>query len=167
MTKIILRFVKFEDNMDRIDKKLLALIQDTASLTVAEISERIGISSTPVWKRMKRLEETGVIRKRVALLDPHKIGLGLTGFVLIRTSDHSDGWLKAFSEVVSSIPEIIEVHRMAGDIDYLLKVVAPNIAGYDAIYKRLIEGVQLSDVSASFSMEVVKSTTTLPLDYAS
>ncbi len=153
--------------MDRIDKRLLTLIQEKASLTVAEISSRIGISSTPVWKRMKRLEETGVIRDRVALLDPRKIGLDLTGFVLIRTSDHSDKWLKDFATVVSAIPEIIEVHRMAGDVDYLLKVVAPDISGYDEIYKRLIDGVTLSDVSASFSMEVIKSTTALPLDYAS
>jgi Lrp/AsnC family transcriptional regulator len=152
--------------MDRIDRRLLGLLQTNAALTVAEISDQIGISSTPVWKRMKKLEEAGIIRSRVALLEAQAIGLKLTGFVLIRTSDHSEKWLREFASVVNGIPEIIEVHRMAGDVDYLLKVVAPDIAGYDRIYKRLIKGVNLSDVSASFSMEVVKSTTELPLDYA-
>ncbi len=152
--------------MDAIDKRLLALLQEDATLTVAELSERIGISSTPVWKRVKRLEEAGIIRGRVALLDPREIGLNLTGFVLIRTSDHSEKWLKAFNAVVAEIPEIIEVYRMAGDVDYLLKVVAPNMQGYDTIYKRLIKGIELSDVSASFAMEKVKATTALPLEYA-
>ncbi|WFL76155.1 Lrp/AsnC family transcriptional regulator [Altererythrobacter arenosus] len=152
--------------MDDIDRRLLALIQRDATATVAEISDRIGISSTPVWKRLKSLEKTGVIRCRVALLDSEAIGLKLTGFVLIRTSDHSEGWLAQFAGVLAEIPEVIEVHRMAGDIDYILKVVAPDMEGYDRIYKRLIKKVKLSDVSASFSMELIKATTVLPLDYA-
>ena len=152
--------------MDSIDQRLLALLQDNSSYTVAEISEKIGISSTPVWKRMKRLEESGVIANRVVLLDPQKIGLGLTGFVLVRTNNHSEEWLKRFANVVDSVPEIVEMHRMAGDVDYLLKIVAPDVSGYDAIYKKIIKDIELSDVSASFSMEVVKSTTVLPLDYA-
>ncbi|WP_298468817.1 Lrp/AsnC family transcriptional regulator [uncultured Erythrobacter sp.] len=153
--------------MDSIDRKLLRLLQEDSSYTVAEISERIGISSTPVWKRIKRLEESGVIASRVVLLDSQKIGLGLTGFVLVRTNDHSEKWLQQFANVVESIPEIVEMHRMAGDVDYLLKVVAPDIGGYDVIYKRIIKLIDLQDVSASFSMEVVKSTTALPLDYVS
>ncbi len=151
--------------MDDIDRKLLKLLQENSTYTVAEISEKIGISSTPVWKRMKRLEESGVITNRVALLDPAKIGLGVTGFVIVKTNDHSEKWLDRFAKVVEGIPEIVEMHRMAGDIDYLLKVVAPDIAGYDMIYKRIIKNIELSEVSASFSMEVVKSTTALPLDY--
>ena len=153
--------------MDQIDRKLLALIQQDATLTVAELAERVGISSTPLWKRVKRLESEGVINRRVALLDAASLGLKLTGFVLIRTRDHSQSWLADFARALDEIPEIVEVHRMAGDVDYLLKVVAPDMEGYDRIYKRLIRGVQLSDVSASFSMEVVKSTTALPLEYAS
>ncbi len=152
--------------MDRIDTRLLSLIQQQAGLTVAEIAEEVGISSTPVWKRIKRLEGAGIIRKKVALLDASKIGLGLTGFVLIRTTDHSEAWIEDFARVVEQIPEIVEVHRMAGDIDYLLKIVAPDMEGYDNIYKRLINGVDIADVSASFSMEVVKETTALPLAYA-
>ncbi|MCK0127605.1 Lrp/AsnC family transcriptional regulator [Erythrobacter sp. F6033] len=152
--------------MDRVDTHLLSLIQQQAGLTVAEIAEEVGISSTPVWKRIKRLEKAGIIRKKVTLLDASKIGLGLTGFVLIRTTDHSEAWIENFARVVEQIPEIVEVHRMAGDIDYLLKVVAPDMEGYDNIYKRLINGVDIADVSASFSMEVVKETTALPLTYA-
>lgn len=152
--------------MDRTDIRLLSALQADAALTVGELAETVGISTTPVWKRMKRLESQGVIRRRVALLDPRAIGLRLTGYVLIRTDDHSEKWLQAFAAVVLDIPEIVEVHRMAGDVDYILKVVAPDIEGYDRIYKSLIGRVALSDVSASFSMETVKSTTALPLGYA-
>lgn len=152
--------------MDRIDRRLLTLLQTDASLTVGELAAQVGMSSTPVWKRIKRLEDAGVIRGRVALLEARAIGLRLTGFVLVRTSDHSAGWLQAFAEAVQAIDEIVEVHRMAGEVDYMLKVVAPDIEGYDRIYKRLIGSLKLSDVSASFSMEVVKATTALPLAYA-
>ncbi|QDX28279.1 Lrp/AsnC family transcriptional regulator [Sphingomonas suaedae] len=152
--------------MDKIDRKLLALVQLDGALTVAQLAEKAGISTTPVWKRMRRLEEAGVIRGRVALLDPARLGLKLTGFVQVRTNDHSAEWLEEFGAAVRSIPEIIEVHRMAGDIDYLLKIVAPDIAGYDRIYKQLIRLARITDVSAGFSMEIVKETTSLPLEYA-
>lgn len=152
--------------MDKIDRKILRILQQDASLTVAELSERAGISQTPVWRRVRKLEERGVIKRRVTLLDEQAIGLGLTGFVLIRTSNHSDEWLAAFSRAVADIPEIVEVHRTSGDVDYILKVVAPDVKGYDGIYKRLIRQVAMNDVSASFSMERLKATTELPLDYA-
>lgn len=152
--------------LDKIDRRILTVLQEDASATVAEIAERSGISSTPIWRRIKRMEAEGIIARQVTLLDPGKIGLKLTGYVLIRISDHNGDWLSRFVAAVDAIPEIVEAHRMAGNIDYILKVVAPDIAGYDAIYKRLIAAIDMSDVSASFSMEVLKSTTHLPLDYA-
>lgn len=152
--------------LDGIDRRILKLLQEDAGLSVAEIAERAGISQTPVWRRIRRLEQSGVIKRRVTLLDAEAIGLGLTGFVLIRTSHHSDEWLEAFSKAVTAIPEIVEVHRTSGDVDYVLKVVAPDVKGYDAIYKRLIRQVTMNDVSASFSMETLKATSELPLDYA-
>lgn len=152
--------------MDKIDKTLLTLLQRDASLTVSELSDLAGISATPVWKRIKRLEDSGVIKGKVTLLNPSRVGLNLTGFILIRTNDHSEEWLSGFSSAVQTIPEIVEVHRMTGDVDYLLKIFAPDVAGYDRMYKRLIAMVRLSDVSASFSMEVVKETTSLPLDFS-
>ncbi|AUN32837.1 Lrp/AsnC family transcriptional regulator [Niveispirillum cyanobacteriorum] len=151
--------------MDQIDRKILAALQSDASGSVAEIAERAGVSQTPAWRRIKRLEDEGIIRKRVALLDPAKLNLGLTGFILIRTATHSEEWLQKFSEGVSRIPEVIELHRMSGDIDYLVKFMVDSIAGYDALYKRLIKVANLSDVSAGFSMECLKYTTELPLDY--
>lgn len=151
--------------MDSIDRKILTVLQEDASATVAEIAERAGISSTPIWRRIKRMEADGLIDRRVTLLNPARLGLKLTGFVLIRISDHNAAWLERFVAAVNAIPEIVEAHRMAGNIDYILKVVAPDIAGYDAIYKRLIAAISMNDVSASFSMEVLKSTTQLPLDY--
>ncbi|QLC23906.1 Lrp/AsnC family transcriptional regulator [Parasphingopyxis algicola] len=153
--------------MDSIDKKILRILQQDASLPVAELSERAGISPTPVWRRIRKLEDDGVIDRRVALLDQEAISLGLTGFVLIRTSDHSDNWLETFNAAVASIPEIVEVHRTSGDVDYVLKVVAPDMKGYDTIYRRMIRNVAMYDVSASFSMEKLKATTELPLDYIS
>lgn len=151
--------------MDAIDKKILRILQHDASLSVAELSERAGISQTPVWRRIRKLEDSGVIDRRVTLLDQEAIGLGLTGFVLVRTSDHSDKWLQTFSSAVADIPEIVEVHRTSGDVDYVFKIVAPDMKGYDKIYRRLIRDVAMHDVSASFSMEKLKATTDLPLDY--
>lgn len=151
--------------MDSIDRKILRILQKDASLSIAQISERVGISQTPAWRRIRKLESEGVIRRRVTLLDQEAIGLGLTGYVLVRTSDHTDEWVKAFSAALTEIPEIVEVHRTSGDVDYVLKIVAPDVKGYDAIYKRLIRSVKMTDVSASFSMETLKSTTELPLDH--
>lgn len=151
--------------MDQIDRKILASLQEDASGSVAEIAERAGVSQTPCWRRIKRLEDEGIIRKRVALLDPSRLNLGLTGFILIRTATHSEEWLRKFADGVARIPEVIELHRMSGDIDYLVKFMVDSIAGYDALYKRLIKVAELSDVSAGFSMECLKYTTELPLDY--
>ncbi|MEO0688669.1 MAG: Lrp/AsnC family transcriptional regulator [Pseudomonadota bacterium] len=152
--------------MDKLDKKILALLQDDASLTISELSEAVGLSTTPLWKRIQKMEKQGIIKRKVTLIDQAAVGLKMTGFVAVRTNDHSDDWLKKFGEAVKAIPEIIEVYRMAGEVDYLLKVVAPDMEGYDSVYRRLIDKVPLSDVSASFSMEIVKETTVLPLGYA-
>ena len=119
--------------MDAIDRKILAVLQEDASLSVAEIGQRVGLSSTPCWKRLQRLEADGVITGRVALVDPDKIGLGVTVFVSVETGDHSQDWLKRFAEVVGAMPEVMEFYRMAGDVDYMLRVVVPDIAGYDAL----------------------------------
>lgn len=149
--------------MDAIDRKILAVVQQDASLSVAEIGKRVGLSSTPCWKRLQRLEADGVITRRVALVDPDKIGLGTTVFVSIETDDHSEGWLKRFADLVGAMPEVMELCRMAGDVDYMLRVVVPDIAGYDAFYKKLIETVPLKNVTSRFAMERIKSTTALPI----
>lgn len=149
--------------MDVIDKKILSLLQKDASLSVAEISQRVGLSSTPCWKRMQRLEAEGVIEGRVALLNPEKLGLGVTVFVSIETGDHSEDWLKRFAEAVSAMPEVLEFYRMAGDVDYMLRVVVPDIQGYDAFYRRLIAAIPLKNVTSRFAMERIKSTTALPI----
>jgi Lrp/AsnC family transcriptional regulator len=149
--------------MDAIDRKILAVVQDDASLSVAEIGSRVGLSSTPCWKRIQRLEAEGVITRRVALIDPAKIGLGITVFVSVETGDHSQDWLKRFAEVVGGMPEVMEFYRMAGDVDYMLRVVVPDIAGYDTFYKKLIGTVALKNVTSRFAMEKIKSTPALPI----
>jgi len=149
--------------MDAIDRKILAVVQEDASLSVAEIGSRVGLSSTPCWKRIQRLEAEGVITRRVALVDPAKIGLGITVFVSIETGDHSQEWLTRFAELAAAMPEVMEFYRMAGDVDYMLRVVVPDIAGYDAFYKKLIGTVPLKNVTSRFAMEKIKSTTTLPI----
>ena len=149
--------------MDAIDRKILAVVQDDASLSVAEIGNRVGLSSTPCWKRIQRLEAEGVITKRVALVDPAKIGLGITVFVSIETGDHSQEWLNRFADLVGAMPEVMEFYRMAGDVDYMLRVVVPDIAGYDTFYKKLIGTVPLTNVTSRCAMEKIKSTTALPI----
>jgi Lrp/AsnC family transcriptional regulator len=152
--------------MDAIDRKILAVVQEDASLSVAEIGQRVGLSSTPCWKRLQRLEADGVILRRVALIDPEKIGLGITVFVSIETGDHSQDWLKRFAETVGGMPEVMEFYRLAGDVDYMLRVVVPDIAGYDTFYKKLIATVPLKNVTSRFAMERIKSTTALPIGEA-
>jgi len=152
--------------MDQVDRKILQQLQRNASLSVAELADSVGLSSTPCWRRVQALEREGVIVRRVALVDPEKLNLGVTVFVRLKTSQHSEAWLKRFARAVETIPEIVEFYRMSGDIDYLLKIVVPDIAGYDAVYQRLIAKVDFSDVSANFAMETIKSTTALPVDYA-
>jgi len=149
--------------MDAIDRKILTVLQEDASLSVAEIGARVGLSSTPCWKRIQRLEADGVILKRVALVDQDKLGLGVTVFVSIETGDHSQAWLSRFAEVVQTMPEVMEFYRMAGDIDYMLRVVVADIASYDAFYKRLIATVPLKNVTSRFAMEKIKATTALPI----
>ncbi len=149
--------------MDAIDRKILAVVQEDASLSVAEIGQRVGLSSTPCWKRLQKLEAEGVITGRVALIDPEKIGLGITVFVSVETGDHSQEWLNKFADLVSAMPEVMEFYRMAGDVDYMLRVVVRDMQSYDAFYKKLIAAVPLKNVSSRFAMERVKSTTALPI----
>ena len=150
-------------NLDRIDRKILDILQNDATRSVAEIGEAVGLSATPCWKRIKRLERSGVIQRRVAILDRERLALGVTVIVAIRTASHSEEWLKTFSEGVSLIPEVVEFYRMSGDVDYILKVVARDIADYDRIYRKISKVADLHDVSSSFAMQEIKSTTALPL----
>lgn len=148
---------------DNTDIRILEILQQDASLPVAEIASRVGLSVTPCWRRIQRLEEQGVIRRRVALLNPAKIGAGISVFVAVRTNQHNADWLKQFADVVADMPEVVEFYRMSGDVDYLLRVVVADMPQYDAFYKKLISRVKLTDVSSSFAMEQIKYTTALPL----
>ncbi|ANY21182.1 Leucine-responsive regulatory protein [Tsuneonella dongtanensis] len=149
--------------LDSLDWKILDVLQSDASLPIQAIGERVGLSTNPCWRRIKRLEDAGIIARRVALLDPVKVGLPTTVFVAIRTNRHDPEWLAAFAEGIAAIPEVTECHRMAGEVDYLLKLSVRDIAHYDRIYQRLIGEVPgLNDVSSSFSMEAMKRTTALP-----
>ena len=151
------------NSLDRFDLGILAALQEDGALSIAALSERIGLSPTPCWKRVKRLETEGFIEKRVAIVNRKKLGLGVTVFVSVRTGQHDEKWLKKFAAAVATLPEVLEFHRMSGDVDYLLKVVTTDIDGYDAFYKKLIRAAQLTGVSSAFSMEQIKSTTALPL----
>lgn len=152
--------------MDKTDKRILNLLQQDSNLTTAEIAERVGLSTTPCWRRIQNLEKSGVIRKRVALLERSRINLGVDVFVSIKTRHHNAAWLDEFARTVSAFPEVVEFYRMSGEIDYLMRVVVPDITAYDRFYKRLIEKVDIQDVSSSFAMEQIKYTTALPVDYA-
>ncbi len=149
--------------LDAIDRKILRVLQADASLSVSEIGDRVGLSSTPCWKRIQRLEQDGVITGKVALVDQVKIGLGVTVFVLVESNDHSDGWLQMFAEVVRNMPEVVEFYRMAGDVDYMLRVVTTDMKSYDELYRRLISEVALKNVTSRFAMEKIKSVTALPV----
>ena len=150
--------------MDSIDRKILGLLQENAAQPVADIARKVGLSVTPCWRRIQRLEETGVVRKRVALLDPQKVGVGMSVFVAVRTDQHNADWLAKFADMISNMPEVVEFYRMSGEVDYLLRVVVADMAAYDRFYRTLITSVQLTDVSSSFAMEEIKYTTALPLD---
>ena len=149
--------------LDQTDRKILAILQQDASLPIAEIASRVNLSQTPCWRRIQRLEASGVIDRRVAILDPEKIGVGISVFVAIETGDHSQDWLQRFAGAVAAMPEVMEVHRMAGDIDYILRVAVADMPAYDAFYRKLIESVPLKNVTSRFSMERVKSTTAYPI----
>lgn len=152
--------------MDRTDKRILELLQQDCELAVAEIGKRVGLSTSPCWRRIQRLEKNGYVTKRVALLNPELINLSLTAFVMVKTNQHSVEWLENFADAVVELPEIVEVYRMSGEVDYLLKIVVPDIATYDVVYKQLIAKIELMDVSSGFAMEIIKTTTALPLSYA-
>ena len=149
--------------MDAVDRKILALLQEDAGLSIEKIGEKVHLSSTPCWKRIRRLEKDGVIQKRVALLDAEKVGAGVTVFVAIKTNQHNREWLDHFANSVEDMPEILDFYRMSGEIDYLLRVVVSDIAAFDSFYQRLISRVPLSDVTSSFAMEKIKHTTALPI----
>lgn len=152
------------DKIDRLDCKILALLQEDATLSVGDIAESVGLTSTPCWKRIQRLEKQGFIRKRVALLNPPQLNLGLIAFISIKTNQHKIEWFESFHRIVSAIPEVVEFYRVTGNTDYLLKVALSNIEDYDRVYKILIKGVDLVDVSSMFAMEQIKYTTALPLN---
>ena len=152
--------------MDATDRQILALLQEDATMPVAEIARKVGLSATPCWRRIQKLEEAKIIRRRVALVDSRKVNVGVTAFVFVRTSQHGLEWLERFADAVRELPEVVEFYRMSGQVDYLLRVVVPDIEAYDRFYKKLIGKIELSDVSSSFAMEQIKYTTALPLDYA-
>ncbi len=151
--------------MDKLDREILRQLQRDADVPMARIAEAIGISPAACWRRVQRLQETGVLRGKVALLDDAKLNAGVTVFVSIRTSDHSAAWMKAFSTALDDIEEIVEIYRMSGEVDYLLKVKVPDIKAYDGVYRRILERMNFLDVRSSFAMEQIKSTTALPLSY--
>jgi Lrp/AsnC family transcriptional regulator len=150
--------------MDSVDRKILNLLQADASLTVKQIAEQISLSVTPCWKRIQKLETQGFIRARVALLDPQKVNADVTVFVAITTNQHTTEWINRFSRAVSDIPEVMEIYRMSGEVDYLLRVVVSSIAAYDSFYKKLVDRIELSSVTSSFAMEKIKYTTALPIN---
>jgi Lrp/AsnC family transcriptional regulator len=149
--------------MDAVDLKILAILQEDASLSVQEVANRVNLSQTPCWRRIQKLEESGIIARRVAIVDPEKIGFGLSVFVEIETGDHSAAWLERFAAAVLSLPEVMEVYRMAGDVDYLLRIAVSIMADYDTFYRKLIAAVPLKNVTSRFAMERVKFTTAYPV----
>ncbi len=151
--------------IDRIDRRILAILQKDATVPVAEIGRQVGLSATPCWRRIQKLEEDGVITRRVALIDPEKVNAKVTAFVAITTNQHTDDWMKKFATTIADFPEVVEFYRMAGEVDYLLRVAIPDIASYDRFYKKLIAAIDISDVSTTFAMEQIKYTTELPLAY--
>ncbi len=148
---------------DRIDRHILQILQGDATVPIQQIGEKVGLSHNACWRRIKRLEESGIVRKRVALVDPGKVGYGVTVFVTVRTSHHTEAWLDKFARGVAALPEVMEFYRTSGDVDYLLKVLVSDIAEYDRFYKKLIAIAPLSDVSSNFAMEQVKYSTEVPV----
>jgi Lrp/AsnC family transcriptional regulator len=152
--------------LDSMDIKILTILQDDSTLPVAEIGKKVGLSTTPCWRRIQKLEQDGVIERRVALLNAKSVGAGVTVFVAITTNQHNAAWLTRFQSVVADFPEIVEAYRMSGQVDYLLRVAVPDIESYDRFYKSFIGQIELTDVSSSFAMEQIKFTTALPLSFA-
>ncbi len=152
--------------LDAVDIKILQILQRDCTISVAEIGKEVGLSTTPCWRRIQKLEQEGIIEARVALLNPKKVRAGVTVFVAITTSEHNMAWLERFHAVLRDFPQVVEAYRMSGQVDYLLRVTVPDIESYDRFYKQLIERIALGDVSSSFAMEQIKYTTALPLDFA-
>ena len=152
--------------LDDMDLKILTLLQNDATMSVTDVGKEVGLSTTPCWRRIQKLEEAGVIQRRVAILDPRKINAAVTVFVSIKTDQHSLAWLEKFHSAVQDLPEVVEFYRMSGEVDYLMRVVVPDIAAYDRFYKKLISRVEISKVSSAFAMEQMKYTTALPLQFA-
>lgn len=152
--------------LDEMDVKILRILQEDCTRPVAEIGKEVGLSTTPCWRRVQKLEEAGIIKRRVAILDPVKINAGVTIFVSIKTDHHSLAWLEKFRAAVADFPEVVEFYRMSGDVDYLLRVAVPDIAAYDSFYKKLISRIEIAKVSSAFAMEQMKYTTSLPLQFA-
>lgn len=149
--------------LDEVDKKILRLIQRDGNISLNELAEEVNLTTTPCWKRLKRLEDDGVIRKRVALLNPDVIGLSFTAFVMLKTSDHSHQWYQTFVDTVVDYPEVMEFYRMAGEYDYMLRVLVKDMKSFDDFYKKLVNSIKgLSDVTSTFAMESLKYTTELP-----
>ncbi|MEP1740327.1 MAG: Lrp/AsnC family transcriptional regulator [Kangiellaceae bacterium] len=151
--------------MDVFDKKILDILQRDCTLPVSQVAEQVGLSTTPCWRRIQAMEKAGVIKSRVAIVDPEKINVGLAVFVMVKTNQHNPDWLEKFSRSITEFPEIIEFYRLSGDIDYLLKIVVPDMKAFDKFYKRLITQADFSDISSSFAMEELKNTTRLPVEY--
>ena len=152
--------------MDSIDRKILARVQEDATISIADLAATVGLSTTPCWRRLRKLESAGVITRRVALVDPEKVGLGLSVFVSIRTNRHGIEWMEKFTRAVTKLPEVVEFYRLAGENDYLLRVLVRDIPTYDAFYKRLIRVADLANVTSSFAMEQIKYTTAVPVEGA-
>jgi Lrp/AsnC family transcriptional regulator len=152
--------------MDRIDLKILGCLQEDAMMPVAAVAEKAGLSTSPCWRRIQALIEKKIIRRRVALLDPNMVNVPVTVFVTLKTNKHHAKWMTSFARELAKIPEVTEFYRMSGEVDYLLRIVVPDVAAYDGVYKRLIGAAELFDVSSSFAMETIKYSTALPLNYA-
>ena len=153
--------------MDLIDRKIIAALQRDATLSIAQVADMVGLSQTPCWKRIQKLDQSGVIKSRVAIIDPGAIGLGLTVFVSVTTDDHSPSWRERFAATVGGMPEVMDLYRMAGDVDYMLRVVVADMATYNTFYKRLTTAIPLKTVTSRFAMEAVKSTTAYPINIGS
>lgn len=149
--------------MDEIDRKLLGLLQDDATLSMAQLADKVGLSATPVWKRVQKMEQAGTITRRVALLEPQHVGVGLIVYVAIEAHEHTPDWMARFAAALDAMPEVMEAHRMAGEVDYMLRVAVADMAAFDGFYKRLIGAVPLKNVTSRFAMERLKHTTAYPL----
>ena len=158
--------MKKNNVLNDIDKKILSVLQENADLPISELSKKVNLSATPCWARINKLYKQGFITKKVAVVDRLKLNLNVVAFVQVKTSNHNMEWARKFVKVISDMPEVIEFYRLSGSVDYLLKVLVPSIEKYDEFYKKLTDKVDLTDVSSSFSMEEIKQTSSLPLDYA-